>query len=352
MAIPYALFRCLLGLSPSADRGQATEIEVAVLRHQVRVLRRQVGRPRFRPLDRAFLAAAARVLPRERWDSFLVTPQTVLRWHRELVRRKWTYRTRGRPGRPPIDPEIRDLVLRMARENPRWGTSGSRVSSGRWASGSVRARPEGASGPLSGDSLLGARVPTWREFLRAQAHGILATDFFTVETVRLKTLHVLFFIELSTRRVQLAGVTAHPDSAWVTHQARNLAIDGRGEHVRFLLHDRDSKYSRPFDEVFRTEGVEVIRTPYRAPRANAFAERWVRTVRTQCLDCTLVRGRRHLEKVLRVYTGHYNRGRPHRSLDLAPPEGDHSVPSLHGSAVKLKRHDLLGGLIHEYAAVA
>ncbi len=129
MSILYALFRCLLGLlSPSTRCGQATEIEVAVLRHQVKVLRRQVGRPSFRPIDRAFLAAAARLLPRERWPSFTVRPQTLLRWHRELVRRKWTYRTGTRPGRPPVDPELRELVLRLARENPRWATSGSKAS--------------------------------------------------------------------------------------------------------------------------------------------------------------------------------------------------------------------------------
>lgn len=353
MSILYALFRCLLRLlSPSANRGQAMEIEVAVLRHQVRVLRRQVRRPRFRPVDRAFIAAAARVLPRERWDSFLVTPRTLLRWHRELVRRKWTYRTARRPGRPPIDPEVRALVTRLARENPRWGyvrIQGELRKVGIQAGASTIRRVLRAQGLGPSPRRQG---PTWSEFLRAQANGILATDFFTVETIRLKTLYVLFFIELSTRRVHLAGVTAHPDSAWVTQQARNLAIDGWAEDLRFLLHDRDSKYSGPFDEVFRTERLQVVHTPYRAPRAKAFAERWVRTVRAECLDWTLVRGRRHLERVLRVYTSHYNNGRPHRGLDLATPLGNHSAPSAYGSAVKLRRHDLLGGLIHEYEAVA
>jgi len=163
---------------------------------------------------------------------------------------------------------------------------------------------------------------------------------------------VLFFIELSTRRVHLAGITAHPDLAWVTQQARNLAMDGRTQEARFLIHDRDSKYTGPLDEAFRTEGVDVIRTPYRAPRANAFAERWVRTVRTECLDWTLVRGRRHLERNLRAYTTHYNRGRPHRGLDLATPEGDDPVPTTPGHVVRLRRVDVLGGLIHEYEAVA
>lgn len=161
--------------------------------------------------------------------------------------------------------------------------------------------------------------PTWSEFLETQAHGILACDFLTVETLRLKTIYVLFFIELRTRRVSVAGVTAHPDSAWVNQQARNLAsaLEDRAIPIRFLVRDRDAKFSGPFDEAFRTEGVTVIRTPIRAPRANAFAERWVRTLRTECLDWILVRGRRHLERVLHAYAGHYNGGRPHLGLGLA-----------------------------------
>src|SRR5437870_1958861 len=144
---------------------------------------------------------------------------------------------------------------------------------------------------------------------------ILASDFFTVETIRLKTLYVLFFIELSTRRVHLAGGTAHPDSAWVTQQARNLApsLGDRAAPARFLIHDRDSKYNCPFDEVFRTEGMETILTPFRAPRANAFAERWVRTVRSECLDWKLIFGRRHLVRTLNIYVQHYNQHRPHRA---------------------------------------
>jgi putative transposase len=352
MSFIYALLRSLLGLlSRSTRRGHAMEIEIAVLRHEVKVLRRQVRGPRFRPVDRAFFAAAARVLPRDRWVSFLVTPQTLLRWHRELVRRKWTYHTARKPGRPPIDPDVLALVVRLARENPRWGyvrIQGELRKVGIRVGASTIRRVLRAHGLGPAPRRHG---PTWSEFLRSQAAGILATDFFTVETIRLKTLYVLFFIELSTRRVCLAGVTAHPDSAWVTQQARNLAIDGWAEDARFLLHDRDSKYSGPFDEVFRAEGVSVIHTPYRAPRANAFAERWVRTVRTECLDWTLVRGRRHLEHVLRTYTTHYNRGRPHRGLGLDTPD-DHPVLNASVDVARLRRHDVLGGLIHEYEAVA
>ncbi len=166
--------------------------------------------------------------------------------------------------------------------------------------------------------------PNLDRFLRSQAAGILATDFFTVETIRLKTIFVLFSIELQTRRVHVVGVTAHPDSAWVTQQARNLAMDERLSGARFLLRDRDAKFSGPFDEVFRTEGVRVIRTPIRAPRANAFAERFVRTVRRECLDHTLIYGRRHLERVLQTYVAHYLAERPHRGLSWeCPPASEH-----------------------------
>jgi len=181
---------------------------------------------------------------------------------------------------------------------------------------------------------------------------MLAADFFTIETVLLKTLYVLFFIELPTRRVNLAGVTAHPDSAWVTQQARNLAMDGCLEGFRFVLHDRDAKFSGPFDEVFRTEGLRVIRTPIRAPRANAFAERFVRTIRRECLDHILVWGRRHLEGVLRSYVDHYIDERPHRGLHLATPREAHRTDIRAVRGETIARRDVLGGLIHEYSRAA
>ncbi|MGH2667600.1 MAG: integrase core domain-containing protein, partial [bacterium] len=312
----------------------------------VKVLSRQRQRPSFRPGDRMLLAAASRLLPRDRWKAFLVTPRTLLRWHRELVRRKWTYRRR-RPGRPRLDPETVDLILRLARETPRWGylrIRGELLKLGvRVSATAIRTtlRREGLGpAPRRGG-------PTWRQFLAQQAWGILASDFFTVETVWLKTLYVLLFIELSTRRVHLAGVSAHPDSAWVTQQGRNLAICGRLQNVRYLIRDRDAKYAGPFDEVFRSEGVKIIKTPIRAPRANAFAERWVRTVRRECLDHVLVWGRRHLERVLRDFVEHYNAARPHRGLQLAcplPPTSSSSPESLRA----VRRRDRLGGLIHEY----
>jgi putative transposase len=291
-------------------------------------------------------------LPRHGWSSFMVRPETLLRWHRELVRRKWTFRKTGQPGRPPTDHAIRDLIVRLGRANPRWGYQrirgellklGIRISATTVRSILRRAGLDPAPRRAG---------PTWAEFLRSQAAGIWATDFFTVETIGLRTLYVLFFIELSTRRVHLAGVTEHPDSAWVTQQARNLAIEERLSGVRFLVRDRDAKYSGPFDAVLRAEGVRVIRTPIRAPRANAFAERFVRTVRRECLDHVLIYGRRHLERVLGAYVAHYVDERPHRGLGLAVPAGIRPAQVPGATPTLVERRDVLGGLIHEYRRAA
>jgi transposase InsO family protein len=234
----------------------------------------------------------------------------------------------------------------MARENSRWGylrIRGELLKLGiRVSATSIRTflRREGLGpAPRRGG-------PSWSEFLRAQAHGIVAVDFFTVDTVWLRTMYVLFAIELGSRRAHLLGVTRNPDSAWVTQQARNLAVGERLRGVRFLIRDRDSKYSGAFDEVFRTEGAKVIRTPIRAPKANAFAERWVRTARRECLDHLLILGRRHLDGLLREFASHYNAERPHRGLRLARPSPPTSSGSVSSGAIR--RRDRLGGMIHEY----
>jgi putative transposase len=180
----------------------------------------------------------------------------------------------------------------------------------------------------------------------------VACDFFTVDTAWLRRLYALFFIELATRRVHLAGVTANPNGGWVTQQARNLllVLAEQGRQVRFLVHDRNAKFCRGFDAVFSSEGGEVLLTPVRAPRANAYAERWVRTVRAECLDWLLIVGRGHLEQVLRIYVQHYNRHRPHRALGLQAPDSP-ARPTVLGQddqASAVHRSDLLGGLLHEY----
>ena len=234
----HVLVRRLVRVVAGGSTAAAVEVENAVLRHQLSVLRRSVKRPELRRRDRVVLAAASGLLPRERWSAFLVSPQTLLRWQRELVRRKWTYQRRP-AGRPQLDRERRELVLRLARENPRWGCvriqGELRKLGTRVGATTIRSllRQHGL-GPAP------RRIgPSWAEFLRAQAQGIVACDFFTVETVWLRTLYVLFWIEHGSRRVHLAGVTASPDCPWVSQQARNLAIAQRLENVRFLIHDRD-----------------------------------------------------------------------------------------------------------------
>jgi transposase InsO family protein len=284
-----------------------------------------------------------------RGGVLLVTPRTLLRWHGALVRRRWR-QPPGRRGRPPLSAELRELVLRLARENPRWGHRricgelaklGFRVSPTSIRRLLAQARMEPA--PRRGG-------PSWREFLRTQAASIVACDFFTVESVFLRRYYALFFIVHGSRRVWLAGCTANPSGAWVTQQARNLGLDFSEQGVRFLIRDRDSKYSRPSDEVFRSEGIRVVKSPVRAPKANAIAERFVRTVRAECLDWLLILNRRHLEHVLRVYVDHYNTQRPHRALELRPPEPDKQ----RGEPFEgdIRRRDRLGGLIHEYYRAA
>jgi putative transposase len=352
-SLVYVLLRLVLRVpSPGRDRERELELELLVLRHELAVLERKVGRPKLRRSDKVFLTALSRVLPRQRWSSFIVTPGTLLRWHRELVKRKWTRKTRP-AGRPPLDPKLAALIVRMAGDNPRWGYL--RIK------GECQKLRLRVSATTVKKLLLAAGLdpaprrdgPSWSEFLRSQAEGILACDFFTVETVLLKTLDVLFFIEVGSRRVHITAATSHPDSAFVTQQARNLcyALDEREEPVRFLIRDRDAKFSGPFDEVLRTEGIRVIRTPVRSPKANAFAERFVRTVRHELLDLTLICGRRHLDHVLRRYAHHDNARRPHRGLHLRTPAGvaDREFVS---DVRKVRRIDVLGGLICEYEPVA
>jgi transposase InsO family protein len=351
----YLLFRRVLAVASLRLRScEFKELEIVVLRHELAVLRRQVARPRLEERDRFFLAAASRLLNRASRPSFFVSPETLLGWHRRLVRRQWTYPHR-RPGRPAVSGELRKLVLRLSRENPRWGYQrivgeiggiGQRVS----ATTVAKILREAGISPA------GARAElNWREFLRAHAASMIACDFFTVETHWLGRLYVLFFIELGSRRVHLAGCSANPDGRWITQQARQLAwsLPERPRPIRFLIRDRDSKFSRAFDDVFKSESIEIIRTPFRAPNANAFAERWVGTIRRDCLDWLLIANRRQLEHVLRVYVEHYNTHRPHRALGLRPPT---SATRLHLAGAsppsQIQRRERLGGLINEYAPAA
>jgi transposase InsO family protein len=348
----YLILCQLLGwLALLARRSATKNAELLVLRHEVAVLRRQVARPRIDWADRAVLAGLSRLLARSVWRGLFVQPATLLRWHRDLVRRRWTYSHRR--GRPSVAAEIRSLVLRMARENTTWGY--------RRIHGELRRLGYQIGASTVWTILQRAGVDpapkrtalTWRQFLRAQAKGVLAVDFFTVDTVFLKRLYVLFVIEVATRRVHVLGVTAHPMGEWVAQQARNLlmGLDDRVSRFRFLVRDRDTKFTAAFDAVFVAEGIEVLRTPVRAPQANAYAERWVGTVRREVLDRMLILGCRQLQAVLAEYVDHYNGHRPHRALGQAPPLGP-AEPPVVLTTRRVLRRDRLGGLIHEYAQVA
>jgi putative transposase len=348
----YLSFCQLLGwLALLARRSAPKDAELLVLRHEVAVLRRQVARPRIDWADRAVLAGLSRLLPRSVWRGRLVQPATLLRWHRDLVRRRWTYPRRR--GRPAVAAEIRALVLRLARENPTWGYR--RVHGELCGLGyTIGASTVWAILQRAGvDPAPQRMAASWRQFLRAQAKGVLAVDFFTVDTVLLKRLYVLFVIEVATRRVHVLGVTAHPSGAWVAQQARNLlmAVDDRAGRFRFLVRDRDAKFTAVFDAVFAAEAIKVLRTPVRAPRANAYAERWVGTVRRELLDRMLIVGGRQLQAVLAEYVDHYNGHRPHRALGQAPPLRP-AEPPVVLTTRRVLRRDRLGGLIHEYAQVA
>ena len=349
----YVVLRRILQLAVLHFRSNDfKDLEIVVLRHELAMLRRRTRRPAMTWSDRLFLAAASRLIPRARWRSFIVTPGTLLRWHRRLVAKRWTYAHRA--GRPALRREIRALVIRFARDNPRWGYQrivGELKGLGMVVSATtVRTwlRTEGL-GPA------GTRLGmTWREFLRAHRRSLLAVDFFTVETIWLQRLYVLFFIELGSRRVHVAGCAPNPSAPWVIRQARQLTwtLAERPESFRFLIRDRE-KFTDAFDDVFRSSGLEIIRTPFRTPQANGVAERFVRTVRSECLDCVLILNDQHLERILDVFVEHYNGHRPHRALALTPPRPTPPpAPATEWGEARVQRRDRLGGVVHEYVLAA
>jgi putative transposase len=334
------------GSAPSKDA------ELLVLRHEVAVLRRANPRPRLDWADRAVLAALIRLLPARPRMHRLVTPGTVLRWHRRLVTRKWAYP--DRTGRPPVSAEIAALIGRLATENNGWGYKriqsellklGHRVSAS-----TIRRVLKALNIPPAPQRHTDT---TWRQFLRAQASTMLATDFFHVDcAVTLQRLYCLFVMEIGSRYVHILGITANPDGPWAVQQIRNLLMDqgDRAAGFRFLVRDRAGQFTETFDAVLADAGIEAVKIPPRSPRANSYAERFVLTARTEVTDRMLIFGERHLRTILAQYQAHYNGRRPHRSRQLHPPRPDHPVADL--SQKRIQRWPILGGLINEYQRAA
>lgn len=323
LSLTYALVRLVLDLAlVRAPADSARDAELLALRHEVRVLRRHTRRVPWRPGDRLIFAALSRCVRRTGWHVFPVRPETLRRWHRALVRREWAAfgRRRG-PGRPPLPADVVDLVVRLARETSRWGyrrITGELLKLGHESSATAVRSVLRRRGVPPAPRRAGL---AWPAFLRAHARGPLACDFLAVDTIRLQVLSALVFVEVQTRCVFIAGCTAHPTGEWVTQQAGNVCweLERVGTWPTILLRDRDAKFVPAFDAVFAAQGVRIVRTPVRAPRANAYAERWVRTVREDCLDGLLILDERHFEQVLGEYGRHDNSARPHRSLALRAP---------------------------------
>jgi putative transposase len=341
----------------SQREGAWRSAEILILRHQLAVLqRRQPRLPHLDWADRALLATLLAVIPkgRRRGLRLLVTPDTILRWHRDIVRRRWAARSkRGRTGRPATRRHIKALVLRLARENPGWGY---RRIHGELAGLGVNLAASTVWEILKANGIDPAprrTGPTWSQFLRSQAEAILACDFFSVDLLDGTQAYVLTVIGHAARRIRILGVTLYPTAEWTTQQARNLIMDlgEQAERMKFMIRDRGSNFTAAFDAVLADAGIRTVLCNVRTPRMNAIAERWIGGCRRELLNRTLIWNQAHLRQILRVYEIHHNRHRPHRSLHAAAPLKPLPEP-VDLEQYCVRRQARAGGLINEYRLVA
>ncbi len=349
--------RLAAGLRLSRREETWKAAEILLLRHQLTVLQRhQPCRPKLTWADRALLATLLSVIPKARRQRLrlLVTPDTILRWHRDIVRRRWAARSmRGETGRPATRQSIRALVLRLARENPEWGY---RRIHGELAGLGVKVAASTAWEILKNAGIDPAprrTGPTWSQFLRSQADAILACDFFTADLLDGTHAYVLAVIEHASRRIRILGVTLHPTGEWTAQQARNLImdLDEQAHRVRFMIRDRGSNFTTAFDAVLADAGIRTVLCNIRTPRMNAIAERWIGGCRRELLDRALVWNQAHLRQILRQYETHHNQHRPHRSLTGAAPLKPLPEP-VNLEQYRVRRQARVGGLINEYRLVA
>ena len=349
----FSTLVAFVGIGRLSEREK--DLEILILRHQLDIIERkqktpikpnQVEKMTLAVLTNKLKEVTNRSTNQLRDTLRIFQPATVLKWHRELVRRKWTTDHKNNGGRPKISKETEDLIVRLANENPRWGygkIEGELLKLGFRVSQTTIRNILNRNGIVPSPVLNGSIG--WRHLMKHYGEQILACDFFTIETLWLKTLYVFFFIELGTRRVHLAGITTNPNSAWVTQQARQFVweLDEKDAEFRFLIRDRDSKYTTVFDTVFASSGMHVIPTPLKAPNANAYAERWVRTVRGECLDHLLIMNETHLHRVLKSYIAYYETARPHQGLGQQMPVPRKNDPN----TGPIRKREVLGGIIND-----
>jgi len=354
VALVFSILLDLLNLRHLSDYEK--DLEILILRHQLDILERKQTHPirtsKAEKLTLAVLTDKLKTMSNRSASQLrnvlrIFQPETVLKWHRELVRRKWTQEHTNKGGRPRIDSELEALIVRLAEENPRWGygkIEGELIKLGIKLSQTTIRNVLNRNGIVPSPVRFGSIG--WRRLMKHYKEQIIACDFFTIETFWLRTLYVFFFIELGSRRVHLAGITANPNSAWVTQQARHFVwkLEENDISLKFLIHDRDSKFTVAFDNVFKSVGFHVIQTPVRAPNANAHAERWVRTVREECLDHLLIMNQIHLDRVLNSYINYYETSRPHQGLGQRMPIPRQPAPY----SGLVRKHEVLGGIINDY----